>query len=351
MDRRLATRPRAAVIYNPTKVDVETIRAVVQIQEKIHGWSNSLWLETSVCDLGQGRAAEAVTHGVTVIIAVGGDGMARAVAEGMHNSSIPLALLPSGTGNVLAGNLRLPMDDIQHSIEIAFTGVDRPVDLGLIQIRRHDQSTTDHVFLVMAGIGFARKIFVGTHDFDGSGGRSEHARGWRVTLRPKKGFRFECRLNFGPTRSLRARTIIVGNCGELPVQIQPLPDTSVSDGKFSVLVLRPDGFISWVRVFLEEMWSDRVLRRPKTDRAGRALVMNQSGPFRYVAAEDLKVTLRRAEEIYLDGDNFGTAVGFQSRIDPSGIRIRLPAPPGDPHEQAGASIANPASRSPALVVD
>jgi diacylglycerol kinase (ATP) len=120
-----AERPKprhAAVIYNPIKVDLDAIRAVVAREEASAGWGETLWFPTSVDDAGQGPASEAIEAGVALVIAAGGDGTVRAVAEGMRESSIPLALLPSGTGNLLARNLNLTLNDLDHSINTAFTG-------------------------------------------------------------------------------------------------------------------------------------------------------------------------------------------------------------------------------------
>lgn len=313
----------AAIIYNPTKVDLDAIRAVVETQEQALGWAGSLWLETSADDPGQGPAAEAVAQGAAVIIAAGGDGTVRAVAEGMRDSSIPLALLPSGTGNLLARNLELTLDDIEHSILTAFTGRDRPVDLGLIQIRREDQTTSDHVFLVMAGLGLDAKMLANTDDdLKEKAGWLAYVKALSATLRDKNELRFEYTLDRGRKRFLRAHTIIVGNCGALPANIVLLPDAAVDDGRFDVLILRPEGFIGWVQIFVKVLWENGVLRRTK---AGRALMTNEVSSLRYVKAEDLSVNLRRAEEIELDGDGFGTALGFHSRVEPGGITIRVPA--------------------------
>ena len=73
------------------------------------GWSESLWFETSVEDPGQGMTREALEAGV--------------------DTKTPLALLPSGTGNLLARNLDLTLDDLDHSVHSAFAGKNRSVDL------------------------------------------------------------------------------------------------------------------------------------------------------------------------------------------------------------------------------
>ena len=59
---------------------------------------------------------------MTMVMAAGGDGTVRAVAEALHRKDVALALLPSGTGNLLARNLDLTLDDLDHSVSTAFSG-------------------------------------------------------------------------------------------------------------------------------------------------------------------------------------------------------------------------------------
>src|ERR1044072_7698663 len=53
-------------------------------------------------------AAQGVADGVDVIAVYGGDGTTMQAVSGMIGSGIPLALIPGGTANLLAGNLDVP---------------------------------------------------------------------------------------------------------------------------------------------------------------------------------------------------------------------------------------------------
>ncbi|GGF16173.1 diacylglycerol/lipid kinase family protein [Subtercola lobariae] len=98
-----ATPPKvAAVVYNPIKVNIEVLRAHVEAEATSAGWGETVWLETTVEDGGQGMTTKALEQNVDMVFAAGGDGTIRAVAEGLQGSSTPMALLPSGTGNLLA---------------------------------------------------------------------------------------------------------------------------------------------------------------------------------------------------------------------------------------------------------
>ena len=91
----------AAVVFNPTKVKSKVIKTAVKEAETEAGWGKTLWFETSVIDPGGGVTAKALAAGVDVVLAAGGDGTVRAVAEALRGTGVPLALVPSGTGNLL----------------------------------------------------------------------------------------------------------------------------------------------------------------------------------------------------------------------------------------------------------
>ena len=156
--------PRAALVYNPVKIDREAVATSLSAIESEAGWAPTLWLETSVEDPGQGQARQARDEGVDVVIAAGGDGTVRAVAEALRGSALPLALLPSGTGNLLARNLELTLDDLDHSLRVALTGQDRPIDAAVMTLQREGGERETHTFVVMAGMGLDARMLSETDD-------------------------------------------------------------------------------------------------------------------------------------------------------------------------------------------
>src|SRR5665213_2869691 len=152
----------AAIVFNPIKVNLKPLRAAVAREEKDAGWGETLWLPTTEEDPGGGQAKQALEDGAAVVIAAGGDGTVRAVAEALRGSGTPIALLPSGTGNLLARNMSLALDDRRGSIRAAFEGVDRAIDVGVLEAEREDGSRDSHTFLVMAGVGLDAQMLANT---------------------------------------------------------------------------------------------------------------------------------------------------------------------------------------------
>lgn len=312
----------AAVVYNPIKVDLDRVKEVVAAREAHAGWKPTLWLETTKEDPGQGAARAALEAGASVVIAAGGDGTVRAVAEVVRGTDASLALLPSGTGNLLARNLNLTLGNLDHAIETAFSGRDREIDIGAIEIRRDDGTSDAHAFLVMAGLGLDAKMLANTDDdLKKRIGWFAYVRALGDTLRDKNELRMRYQRDGNPARRIRAHTIIVGNCGALPANIVLIPDAAIDDGLFDILLLRPEGVVGWLQIFGKVLWENGVLRRT---RWGRALMTKEISALRYIKAERLAVTLESAEEIELDGDGFGTALGFDTWVEKGGLRVRVP---------------------------
>jgi diacylglycerol kinase (ATP) len=123
---------RCAVIYNPTKVS-DKFHALVEESLQRNGWGNTLWLETSAEDPGRAMTKQAVAEQVDLVIGAGGDGTIRYVADSLADTGIPMGLVPAATGNLLARNLDLPLEELD-AIEVALGGQVRLIDLVRITV-------------------------------------------------------------------------------------------------------------------------------------------------------------------------------------------------------------------------
>ncbi|MCW2898265.1 MAG: diacylglycerol kinase [Streptosporangiaceae bacterium] len=315
----------AAVIYNPIKVDLDALRDAVNSSARDGGWGESIWLETSIEDVGQGVTKQAIDLGVDLVIAAGGDGTVRAVAEALRGTSVAVAVLPSGTGNLLARNLKLTLDDLPGSVEAAFTGVDRAIDLGVIDIERPDKTRDLHVFVVMAGMGIDAKMIANTDDdLKAKAGIAAYVGAISKSLRDPNELHLRFKLDDEPPKRSTVHTVIIGNCGSLPGNILLMPDAVINDGLFDLLFMRPGGVLGWIRVWAKVAWLNGIVRRTK---AGKALTGEQKNDkdLHYQTGRRFIARLSRPEEIELDGDGFGKASAFNAWIEPGALKVRVPA--------------------------
>ena len=73
------------------------------------------------------ETSRAVKAGTELVVCIGGDGMVLQVATALAGSGIPLGIVPTGTGNLLAGNLKLPHAR-EDAVRTALTGRPRRID-------------------------------------------------------------------------------------------------------------------------------------------------------------------------------------------------------------------------------
>jgi diacylglycerol kinase (ATP) len=315
----------AAVVFNPTKVDQRKLKAAVKAAEASAGWGKTLWFETSVEDPGGGVTKKAIERGADVVIAAGGDGTVRAVAEALRRTDIPIALLPSGTGNLLARNMALTIGDMAHSIETAFTGKDRPIDLGIVEAERADGSRETNAFLVMAGLGLDAQMVANTNPaLKARVGWLAYADAIVRSLRDHNSVRVRYQVDGQPQRSASVNTVLVGNCGLLPANILLLPEAVIDDGIFDIVAFRPNGFFGWVQIWVKIVWENGVLRRSTVGR--RIISMSREvRALRYLRGSEFVLRLERPEKFELDGDSFGEAIALKATVDHLALLVRIPA--------------------------
>jgi diacylglycerol kinase family enzyme len=322
--RANAEKRIAAVVVNPTKVDTVALRKAVAAAEHSAKWGKTLWFETSVDDPGGGQTLEALSHGVSVVMAAGGDGTVRAVADALRGTDVPLALVPSGTGNLLARNMSLTLDNVDESVSNAFTGDERRIDIGLVDAEREDGTHDHYAFLVMAGLGLDARMLANTSaELKKRVGWLAYVEAWSRSLRDTNRLRIRYRLNDEPSRPMSAHTVLIGNCGALPANILILPDARIDDGELDIVALRPEGLIGWSQVWVKVVWENGVLRRSQV---GRKLISlsREVRTLRYLKGSRLELRLEEPEEFELDGDPFGAAITLTATVDPRALAVRVP---------------------------
>lgn len=299
-------RPVPAIVANPTKADPDTRRLVSGVCTGL-GWAEPLWLETTVEDPGTGQAREAVERGADVVLACGGDGTVRSVAEALAGTGVAMGLVPAGTGNLLARTIGTPAE-IEAATRVALAGDDRKIDVGRVRV---DGDEHERVFLVMAGTGFdaaimantpeALKVRVGPLAYVISGFRAMRGRRTRVTLT----------FDDEPPLRRRTRTVLVGNSGTLLGGLVLMPSATIDDGQLDVVNIAPKSLVGWLAVAV------RVITRRAR---GHSRVEHWQ-------ARSIVIEADAPQPSQVDGDPVGAASTLHIRVDPGALVVRVPVPP------------------------
>ena len=172
-------------------------------------------------------AREAVADGASLVIAWGGDGTINEVASELAFRDVSFAVIPSGSGNGLARELKIPCD-VERAFAVAFAGSERVIDAGEIEGR---------LFFNVAGIGLDAEV---AHEFAATGlVRRGFSRYIQIATRRLLSFSAgEYRIVAdGTTSEVRALVIAIANGRQYGNGAVIAPASRIDDGRLDVVVV------------------------------------------------------------------------------------------------------------------
>jgi diacylglycerol kinase (ATP) len=296
---------RALIITNPAaaRTRPESIEVVERVLRG-GGWDVQV-LATGGPGDARRLAEEAVRERFDVVGVFGGDGTTMQAAAALVGTRTALGVLPGGTGNLLAGNLRIPTDP-RRAAETLLAGAPRPFDLG--RVERDDGV---HYFAVACGAGIDARVMAETP--------AAEKRKWGMGAYFATTFRIlpEIRSSLyhitvdGEEYEMRASLLVVANCAEvIPPFIRFRRGMAFDDGYFDVVALRADTLVESVRAFWEFL--------VESDKASGV-----AGLVGHARGRVVTVRTEPGLPMQLDGDLAG-ATPFTAEMVPAAIQVIAP---------------------------
>ena len=270
------------------------------------GVDELLWAEVPKSRKSPKEFRKAIKAGVDLLIVWGGDGMVQraidTLAQEKAGAKIPLAIMPAGTGNLLATNLGIPAE-LPAAVKLAFHGEHKRIDLGKIN---------GEYFGVMAGVGFDgamirdadRKmkdrlgklayVWTGLRNINGEAPQA------RITVDGAKWFDGE------------ASCVLVGNVGTITGGIHAFDDAKPDDGWLDVGVATSQGAVEWARAL-----------------GTMAIGRSDHSPFvRMTRARRIEVKLGSKLVYELDGGARVPAKKLSVKVAPGAVTLCVPSAAG-----------------------
>ncbi|HXH35767.1 MAG TPA: diacylglycerol kinase family protein [Plantibacter sp.] len=323
----------AAVIYNPTRIQLERVTRIVDAAATAAGWGDTVWIPTREHSAAIEQVAEALDAGASLVIAAGGDGTVREVAGAMRRTGTPFAVVPVGTANLFARNAGIPIETTA-AVRAAFSGEDRSIDVGVIEYRRPEGEQQSTPFLVMTGFGVDADMVAYADPV------LKRRLGWVAYVGPiirglvrRDRPRVSWKEDGGPVRSGRTHSMFIGNCGTVSAGLEILPDALLDDGVLDVLMVR--SLEGWDGVRLTR-WLHRAnnpvarLKKARGMRASRTSLSavdtaaDAGGALRYLRVERIDLRVSPDAEFQADGDAIGAVAAARVTIDAGSLLVRLP---------------------------
>ena len=240
-----------------------------------------------------------LARGVTTVVAWGGDGTVNEVASALAFRDATLAVVPSGSGNGLARELRLPFE-FQRALAVALEGRTRHIDAGELDGR---------LFFNVAGIGLDAQV---AHGF--ARGRLAE-RGFTRYLRvgARELLRFQSREHTvvidGMTHDVRPLLIAVANGRQYGNGALIAPSARLDDGRLDVVVVEARSPLA-VLLQVPRMFLGRI---------------GQVRGVTSVPAVDIEVRAAHALLYHVDGEPFVGGTSIAARARAGALRVAVPA--------------------------
>lgn len=230
------------------------------------------------------------------VVAVGGDGTVKLVAELIQGKNIPLAIIPAGSANGMAKELEIPID-VDIALDIAINGIEKKIDA----IRINNQEICIH----LSDIGLNAMLI---KYFEGSKKRGMWGYGkslFGVLVRKEK--MYVTIKTDTDTYKRKAYMVVLANARKYGTGGNINPGGDVADGIFEVVVMRKINLIEIMR----GLFTDQTFH-----------------PNRIEIFKTKKVEISALSKAYfqIDGEYRGKTKEIKAEILPSLITMML-APP------------------------
>ena len=290
---------RLAAIFNPHSGGGGYKRDVPLIFEALRGLGYDVdELETDVPGDATRFAREAVADGFDLVCAIGGDGTVNETLNGLAGSEVPLAIVPTGTVNVLAMELGIPLEP-PDAVRLLEAGTVSWIDLGL---------AGDRYFGLMAGVGMDAAVVAALNPTMKKALKEAAfaVQGLATYLTHEEPrIRVTCE-----ERTLEGYFAVFGNASNYGGAFGITPLADMRDGLLDVCVLKDKSFVSTVSYWTAALINAH-LKHPKVEyfRTESASV---------VTVEDGKEVL-----VQTDGEVAGK-LPLEFRVAPRALRVVVP---------------------------
>jgi diacylglycerol kinase (ATP) len=235
------------------------------------------------------------------VIAVGGDGTVKMVAEALLDKDIPMGILPAGSANGMATELRIPADWAEVLGLICKEHPSTVKDIDLIRVNKD-------ICIHLSDVGL-NALLVKNFEQRGIRGKLGYALSSFKTLWQNK--RLAVRIENKKVSLTRyAHMIVLANARMYGTGACINPDGDLTDGLFEVVILR--------RLSIPELLKMLFRHRPFDPAKTEILHASQ-----------VTISTRKKAHFQIDGEYMGKIKQITASILPRALKVIVPAVPVD----------------------
>lgn len=244
------------------------------------------------CDIDQIKKAIAKANADRVI-AVGGDGTLKLVAECLLNTETPIGIIPAGSANGMAKELNIPMD-IEEALEVAAHGSAHKI---------HATMVNDELCIHLSDIGFNAYLVKKFDELPTRGMLTYAKSAWHAFWNHRK---MQVQFKVG-ARNVKASAamVVIANATKYGTGFQINPDGKLDDDVFEVILIKEYAVMEILKIWISKLpWNPQKIES--------------------FQASEVKISTKYQAHFQVDGEYMGKTNKVEARIIPNAINIIMP---------------------------
>ncbi len=228
------------------------------------------------------------------VVAVGGDGTIKCVAEQLVDTGIPLGVLPAGSANGMARELNIPQD-IDGSLNLLVNGESRPIDC---------IDVNGELCIHLSDVGLNAQL-IRYYQRNNLRGKLGYLKSVVKVLSQRRLLKVEINLDDQCVQRA-AFMIVLANARMYGTGAVINPDGDPSDGKFEIVVFRRLTFWEIIKLF----WRYQPFNTRNIE---------------IFPATSINIETHKKTHFQVDGEYQGKVKEINAKIRPGVLLMRLPA--------------------------
>lgn len=224
------------------------------------------------------------------VIAVGGDGTLKLVAECLLGAEIPIGIIPAGSANGMAKELGVP-EELDEALLLTVNGSPKQI---------HAVHINNELCIHLADIGFNAYI-VKKFDELASRGMLTYAKAaWHAFWYHRK---MEVEFKIGnKTVKQQAAMVVVANAKKYGTGFEINPDGKLDDELFEVIIVKDYAVMEILKIWATKLpWNPEKIESFQTS--------------------SLKITAKHKVHFQVDGEYLGRVKSIEAKIIPKAINV------------------------------
>ncbi|WP_225872457.1 diacylglycerol/lipid kinase family protein [Pedobacter polaris] len=228
--------------------------------------------------------------GADRVIAVGGDGTLKLVAECLLETNIPIGIIPAGSANGMAKELGIPQE-LNKALELTITGKLKQIHTVLIN---------DELCIHLADIGFNAYLVKKFDELSTRGMVTYAKAAWHAFWYHRK---MDVEFKIGnKTIKEKAAMVAIANAKQYGTGFEINPDGKLDDELFEVIIVKEYAVMEIIKIWISKLpWNPKKIER--------------------FQSSNLKITTKHKAHFQVDGEYQGKVSTVEAKIMPQAITV------------------------------